>query len=81
MVRSRLKLLLAEHNVQRLKQGQEPLTVKQLAEEAGLAESTITGLTAHRAKMVSFDTINALCAYFSVQPGDLFEYIQTPESS
>jgi putative transcriptional regulator len=73
-VRSRLKLLIAERNVERLKRGEQPLTTRQVAEGSGLGHSTVTGLTSGRASMVAFDTISALCAFFDVQPGELFEY-------
>jgi putative transcriptional regulator len=73
-VRSRLRVLLAEHNVERARAGRSGLTVRQLAEQTGLAASTITGLTAGRARQVSFATLDALCRYFGCTPNDLLEY-------
>lgn len=75
MIRSRLKLLIAERNVKRIAAGEPTLTLERLSAETGLAKSTLTGLTAHRARMVAFDTMDALCRFFEVQPGDLFEYV------
>ncbi len=74
-VRSRLKLLLMEKNLARAKAGEPPLTIRKLAEETGLALSTITGLTANRARRVDYDTLNALCNYLECTPGELFEYV------
>lgn len=72
MVKSRLKLVLAEHNVQRLKAGLKPITTRQLATETGLGYTTIIGLTANRHEAVHFRTIDLLCKYFDCEPGDLF---------
>lgn len=74
-VRSRLKLLIAERNVERVRSGQSMLTLRYLAEETGLALSTVSGLTTPRANRIDFNTLNALCRYFNVQPGDILEYV------
>lgn len=78
-VRSRLKLLIAERNVERVKTRQPTLTLRQLAEETGLAISTVNGLTTTRANRVDFNTLSALCRYFNVQPGDILEYVPDEE--
>ncbi|WP_054535519.1 helix-turn-helix domain-containing protein [Herpetosiphon geysericola] len=75
-VRSRLKVLIAQYNVKRLKANQPTLTLRRLAEETGLALSTINGLTTPRASRVDFKTLNALCEYFDVQPGEILEYLK-----
>jgi putative transcriptional regulator len=74
-VRSRLKVLIAQRNLDRAHRGEDPLTVREIAEACRLAPSVITGLTANRSKRVDFDTLNALCGYFGVQPGELLEYV------
>ena len=74
-VRSRLKLLIAERNVERVRAHQPMLTLRHLAEETGLALSTINGLTTPRAHRIDFKTLNALCRYFDVQPNDILEYV------
>ena len=74
-VRSKLKLLIAERNVERMRSNQPTLTLRQLAQETGLALSTINWLTTPRANRIDFRTLNALCRYFDVQPGDILEYI------
>jgi DNA-binding Xre family transcriptional regulator len=77
MVRSRLKILIAERNLERIKANQPVLTIRQIAQDARLAPSTVNGLTSMRANRIDFDTLNALCAYFGVQPGDILVY--TPD--
>jgi putative transcriptional regulator len=74
-VRSRLKLLIAERNIERIKTGQSELTIRRIAEEAGVPPSVISGLTAGRAKQVAFKTLDSLCRYFKVEPGDILEYM------
>jgi putative transcriptional regulator len=74
-VRSRLKIILSEHNTERIRAGLEPRTVRSLAEEISLSPSVITGLTANRARRVDFETMNKLCRALNITPGDLFEYI------
>lgn len=76
-VRSRLKLVLAEHNTARIRAGEEPRTVRDLAKEISLSPSVITGLTSGRARRVDFETLNKLCKVLGCQPGDLLVY--TPD--
>ena len=74
-VRSRLKVVIAEYNVSRLKAGHDALGIREIAVEVGLAPSIITGLTTNRTRRVDYQTLNKLCAFFKVQPGDLLEYV------
>ena len=69
-VQSRLKTVLAEHNLELLKKGRQPITIRQLAKATGLAQSTLTGMTANRHNQVSFETLSALCELFNRPPGD-----------
>jgi len=78
-VRSRLKILLWERNLTRVKAGQAALTLRQIADDTGLAPSTLTGLTANRAKRVDYDTLNVLCKYLDCKPGDILEYVADDE--
>ncbi len=81
-VRSRLKLVLAEHNTERIRAGLTPQTVRSLAEDIDLSPSVITGLTSGRAKRVDFETLNKLCRALKVGPGDILEYSpDTPPST
>lgn len=79
VVRSRLKTLISERNTERLRQGKKPLTVLRIAELAGIAPSTLTGLTANRYGMVNFTTLQKLCRFFNCTPGDILEYVPEQE--
>ena len=78
-VRSRLKLLIAERNLDRIKQGLPEITQREIAAESHLPLSTVSGLTSGRAGRVDFRTIDKLCRYFNVQPGELLEYVPGPK--
>lgn len=70
-VRSRLKVLLAERNVERANAGQEPWKIRELALAAGLSPSVVSGLTTNRAVQVRFDTLDKLCGVLNCEPGDI----------
>ncbi len=76
-IRSTLRLLIARENVERAASGQPPLTQHRLALDTGLPPSVINGLVTNRTQRVDYKTLDRLCAYFNVQPGDLLTY--TPE--
>lgn len=79
MVQSRLKIVWAEHNLKRAREGKDPVTLRQISQATGLATSTITGLTTNRQQQVHFRTLSLLCAFFEVSPGDLFLYTPTDD--
>ena len=64
MIRNNLKVILAENNVR----------ISKLANDTGIARSTITALSENRSKGIQLDTMNTLCKYLQVTPSDLFVY-------
>jgi|APCry1669189070_1035195.scaffolds.fasta_scaffold01855_1 DNA-binding Xre family transcriptional regulator len=74
MVQSRLKIVWAEFNLKRAREGKRSVSLRDIAKATGLAPSTITGLTTNRQQQVHFRTISLLCAFFGISPGDLFVY-------
>jgi DNA-binding Xre family transcriptional regulator len=79
MVKSRLKLLMSERNTERIRAGQPELTIRQLAADAGVPPSVVSGLTSGRAQQVHFRTLDKLCKALKVTPGDILEYVpETP---
>lgn len=65
MIRNRLSILLAERN----------LKITKVAKDTGISRNTITSTAQNDGKMIQLETINALCTYLGVTPGDFFEYI------
>lgn len=78
-VRSRLKVILSEFNTARVREGLEPVKVRDLAAEIKLSPSVITGLTSGRASRVDFETLSKLCRRLNCQPGDILVY--TPDEN
>jgi DNA-binding Xre family transcriptional regulator len=71
-VRCTLRLLIARENVRRAEQGQPPLSQADVAAGAKLPPSVVNGLATGRQQRVDFKTIDRLCTFFKVQPGELF---------
>jgi putative transcriptional regulator len=78
-VKSRLRALVAQRNYQRAEAGQEELSIRGIAQDAGLSASVVSGLMSNRAKRLDMTTLDKLCRFFNVQPGDLLVY--TPDES
>ena len=78
-VKSRLKLLLSEKNTERIRAGQEPWKIRELAEAAKLSPSVVSGLTTNRATQVRFDTLSKLCKVLDCTPGDILAYLPDGE--
>jgi putative transcriptional regulator len=76
-VRSRLKLLMTERNVERVRAGQDPWKIRELALAADLSPSVVSGLTSNRAVQVRFDTLDKLCRVLNCEPGDIL--VRTPD--
>jgi len=55
--------------------GERRLKMTELAEQAGIAKNTVLALYHERAKGVTFEVMEKICAALNCQPGDLFEYV------
>jgi putative transcriptional regulator len=73
-VRCTLRLLIARENLRRLESGLPELTQAQIAKDTGLTEAQISNLASGRQRRIDFDTLEKLCRYFKVQPGDLLRF-------
>lgn len=51
---------------------QQSLTIKALAERAGVAYNTAHALCTGRATRIDLDTLDRICAALRVEPGELF---------
>ena len=54
--------------------GERKLKISDVARETGLHRNTITLLYQETANRVDIDALDALCRYFGVNVGDLFEF-------
>lgn len=64
MLKSNLKVLLAERNI----------SITQVSNDTGISRTTLTSLMSV-AKGIQFETMNALCNYLKITPSDLFIYV------
>ncbi len=64
MIRNRLAILLAERE----------LKITRVANDTNISRNTITGIAQNDSKMMQLETINELCKYLGVTPGEFFEY-------
>ena len=55
--------------------GERRIKMTELAERAGLAKNTVMALYHERAKGVTWEVLDKLCAALNCQPGDLIEYV------
>ena len=56
------------------------VTYADMVVETGISNTTLTRLANDRSGRVAINTIDRLCAFFEVQPGDLFVYVENRES-
>ncbi|MBA4261780.1 MAG: XRE family transcriptional regulator [Comamonadaceae bacterium] len=60
--------------------GERKLKISDVARDTGLHRNTVSLLYQETATRVDLDAIDALCRYFNVPVGELFEHIDTPAS-
>lgn len=64
--RIRLWELMAERN----------LKITQVSKDTGLSRTTLNNIKFNRNKAIQVETIDILCNYFRITPGELFEEIK-----
>jgi putative transcriptional regulator len=79
-IRVRLKTLIAERNLERINAGEPELSIRSVARDAGLSAPVISGLVNNRTHRIDYSTLDKLCRFFDVQPGDLLVYVPEPTS-
>lgn len=81
----RLRVVLAQINVERAKSGQPALSLRRLAHESGVSLSVLAALNTGRSQRIDYATIDRLLTYFnrflSVSIDDLFRWEVVPEES
>lgn len=64
MIKSRLKILLAEHDMNQ----------KDLHEKTGIRPTTISDICNNKIKHIPINTLDVLCKFFDCQVQDIFQY-------
>ncbi|WP_114950692.1 helix-turn-helix domain-containing protein [Sphingosinicella terrae] len=57
------------------------MTLTELADRVGITLANLSILKTGKAKAVRFSTLEAICATLRCQPGDLLEYVESPEGA
>jgi len=55
--------------------GERRIKMLELADNAGIAKTTVLSLYHEKAKGITFEVLEKVCAALNCQPGDLFEYV------
>jgi putative transcriptional regulator len=71
---NRLKILIAEKEFREKRK----LTYRTIAKETGISTSTLTKYMGQEVKSFDTATLETLCNYFGIQPGDLLIHSQEP---
>ena len=78
-VKFALRKVVARENLRRANVGQPPLTQVEIASGAKVSQSVVSTLLSNRSERIDLKTINGLCTFFGVTPGDLFDF--TPDNA
>ena len=70
-INNRFGILLAEKRVKEKRN----IPLSEVAEGTGLPPKTLFAWANNTVTRFDVHVINAICQYFGVQPGDLFEYV------
>ncbi len=77
-VSCRLRVVLAQLNVERLKSDQPAMSLRRLSEESGVSLSVLASLHTGRSQRIDYATIDRLLTYFNrflpVSIDDLFKW-------
>lgn len=55
-------------------------TLAVVASETGIALSSLKKMSGRASYNASLNVVETLCRYFHCQPGDLIEYVETPQT-
>jgi len=65
-IRSRLRVFLERHNLERAEAGVPRLSVRQLARETGVAHTSLAAWYAGKVKRIDFETLDKVMGYFGI---------------
>ncbi len=75
-INNRFGLLLAEKRMREKRH----ISISMVAQETGISRPALTAWQSNTVTRFDLPVMNALCKYFGVTPGELFEYVNdSPE--
>lgn len=75
-IQNRLKVLMAEKSLREKRR----LTYREVSQEADIPKSVLSLYVAQKVRRFDIETLEKLCKYFNIQPGDLLFY-EEPEKT
>lgn len=70
-VNNRFAILLAEKRVKERRN----ISLQEIAEKTGVSRRALYAWENNRVNRFDVPVINALCQYFGIEPGELFQYV------
>lgn len=77
VINNRFAVLLAEKQIKERRN----IPLAEIADEVGIARKTLYAWENNTVTRFDVSVIDALCKYFQVKPGDLFEYVEGPPTN
>lgn len=74
-VNNRFAILLAEKRVKERRN----ISLQEVAEKTGISRRALYAWENNRVNRFDVPVINALCEYFGIEPGALFQYVPDPK--
>jgi DNA-binding Xre family transcriptional regulator len=73
-INNRFGILLAEKQ----KEERRNIPLAEVSEKTGISRRALYAWENNKVNRFDVPVINALCGYFNIQPGELFEYVPDP---
>jgi putative transcriptional regulator len=70
-----VRKLVARENMRRAETGEPELTQREIAQGSGVSQPVVSTLIANKVSRIDLKTIDGLCRFFKITPGELFEYV------
>lgn len=61
----RLRVLLAQLNMQRAQNGQSAISLRRMAQESGISQSVLVSLNTGRSQRIDYTTVDRILTYFN----------------
>lgn len=55
--------------------GDRDISITNVSNATGISRTTLTALKKNKCRGISFRTLDVLCTYLNVSPGDLIDYL------
>jgi putative transcriptional regulator len=77
VINNRFGILLAEKRIKE----RRPISLAEVADATGISRKTLYAWENNKVTRYDVPVIDALCKYFEIEPGDLFQYVREENRS